>query len=283
MNQGVRTEIYRILLLFFLYNGDDSRIPGKRHDGQGVHVVEFPGKPVHIPGGIGKLHIAVHYYIGSIPVEIQRITPCLLSIGHQMHIPAEKELLAAPVIPAVLGRKHVFIFPGIGAGAECSHGQVRLVFEGIGLDENGVGEHIDIRLEIESLDFRIIRSCLALDYLSVLIPHGPSPEKDGHTVFRVVIQKPRPQSVVVLVLELDHISTELRQIRVYVIFHLLALQLCLILYDTDVPDSIYDPCVDIPQGSIAEKIGIVVQKPRRAYYLPVIHTVYLQELCTLSA
>ena len=283
MYQGIGPEIDGIFLPLFLCDGHHCRITRQSHRGYGIHIVKSAGKPVDVAGSICQLHVPQHLYIGRIPVEIQGVAPRFLGIGHQMHLPAEKEKFAAAVIPPVLGRKHVVLFPGIGPGPESGQGRFRLVFQGIGLDEDGVSEHIDVSREIECLYFRIIRTRLTFYDLSVLVPHGTSAEKDGDTVFRIVIQELGAQSIPVLVLKLDHVSAELGQVGIDVVFHLLAVQLGLVLDDLHVPDGIYHSGIHIPECGVAEKIGVVVKESGRTHYLPVAHAVDLQKLGALSA
>ena len=283
MYECIGAEIDSILLSFLLGHSYHGRITGKCHYRKGIHIVEFPGQSRDISRGIRQLHIAVHLYVGSVPVEIQGIAPCFLRIGHKMHLSGEKEKLAPAVVPSLLRRKHIVLFPGIGPGPEGGQGHLGLISEGIGLDEDGIGEHIDIRREIEGLDLRIICSRLAFDDLPVLVAHRAASEKDGHTVFRVVIQEFGSQGIVVLVLKLDHIAPELGQVGIDVVFHLFALELRLVLNDLHIPDGVYHPGIHVPQSRIADKICVVVKKSGRPDYLTVTHTIYFQQLCAFSA
>ena len=124
----------------------------------------------------------------------------------------------------------------------------------------------------KSLYLGVVCTCLALDYLAVLVPHRTPFPEDSHTVFGIIIQMARPQGIVVLVHQLDYIPPEFRKIIVYAVDHLFAFQLRPVLDDTDIAYSFYDTGVHIPQGGITQQIGIVVQKDGISGGTPVHHS-----------
>ena len=200
-----------------------------------------------------------------------------------MDIVSEEENLPSAVIPASIGGKHVGLLPGIGAVTECCEVLVGLVFQPRGLDKYGIREHVHITEKGECLYLGIISTCLALYYLPVLVPHGTAFTEDGHTVLGIVVQMACPQCVVVLVPELDHITTELSKIPVYPVYHLLAFQFGAVLNDPHMAYGFYYAGLNIPQGGIAQQIGIVVKKGGITCGSPVCHAVPLHLTQGVSA
>ena len=117
----------------------------------------------------------------------------------------------------------------------------------------------------------------------MLTSHRAASEKYRHAVFGIVVEEFRPQSVVVLVLKLDDIPAEFREVGIDMVFHFLALQLGLLLDDSDIAHGIYDPRVHVPQGGVAVEICVVVEKHCRTGDFPVAHPVYFQQLRAFSA
>ena len=187
MYQRVRPEIDGVFPRILFRDRDDCRIAGQRDSGEGIHIVQFPGEGIDIPCRVCHLHVPVHLDVGSVPVEIKRVAPGFLGVGHQVHAVSEKELFAPPVVPSCLGRQHILVFPGIRSRSESGKGCFRLVFQGVGLDKDGIREHVDIRTEVESLYLRIVGAVPAFDDLPVLVPHRAAAEEYGHAVLGVVV------------------------------------------------------------------------------------------------
>ena len=73
----------------------------------------------------------------------------------------------------------------------------------------------------------------------------------------------------ILVGKLNDRSAELSQIVIHQIFELVAGEDCLFLKNADIAPRIDDLCLDIPKGSIADQISVVVKEAGRTYDFPV--------------
>ena len=172
VNKLIRTQIHCIngTVRFFILR-DDGRLACKGHLGDGIDVLESSRQAEHIAGSIRNLCISKHFHIGGKSIEKETVTPSFLILRHHMDIVRKEEKFFRTVVPATVGRKHIVFLPRIGSEPECSKIPVRFIHQLPGLDKNGVGEHIDIILEGELLDLRIICSVAALDDLSILVAH----------------------------------------------------------------------------------------------------------------
>ena len=86
--------------------------------------------------GVTYLGIAQHSNIHCSTVEIETVTPTLLSVRHHVHVAVEEEILCRTVISAGIGGKHIPILPGVGVVAERSQRQIRFILQPGGLDKN---------------------------------------------------------------------------------------------------------------------------------------------------
>ena len=114
------------------------------------------------------------------------------------------------------------------------------------LHKDGVGEHVDIAIEIEALYLGIVSPLNTLDELSVLVLEGSSTGKGGYAVLGVVIKVPGPKCVLVLVLKLDNSATELGEILIDQIVELVTAQNRAVLDDLDMTYRLDNIIVDIP-------------------------------------
>ena len=168
-----------------------------------------------------------------------------------MHVPTEEEEAVPAVVPAGSGGQHILIFPDIGLIAKGREIALGLIDQGSRLDENRVGEHIDIVLKSEHLDFGVVGAVLAFNQLSVLVAHRAAVGKDGDAVLGVVVQVTGTQHIVVFVLQLHQRTPELSQILVHPIHQFVAGQLSAFLQDFHMADSVDIAFVHIPIGCIA--------------------------------
>ena len=146
-----------------------------------------------------------------------------------MDIIVEEEDLAWPVVPAGVRRQHVLVPPGIGHVAEGGDSAPGIVDESGRLDEDRVGEHVDVVSKRKCLYLGVVGSGDALDDLAVLVLQGSAVLEDGNAVLGVIVEMAGPQHIVVLVLELDDRTAELGEILVYIVSQLVSGQDCLIL------------------------------------------------------
>ena len=63
----------------------------------------------------------------------------------------EEEKIVFPVIPAVVGRKHIVMIPGIRRICKIRRAVFGIILEPGGLDKDGIREHIDIVHERKGL------------------------------------------------------------------------------------------------------------------------------------
>ncbi len=75
-----------------------------------------------------------------------------------------------------------------------------------------------------------------------------------------------PESIVLLIHELHHRTSELSQILFYDIMDSVAGQSSVILNDFYISDSIYVPLIHIPQCRVTKKLRIVMKKLGRSLY-----------------
>ena len=224
-----------------------------------------------------------HLNVTGNGIIVKGIGPAFLVPRHHMDVAVEKEGLPLPVIPSVVGIKHVVVLPCAGLGAEGSPILIGVVFQPGGLDEDGVGVHVHLFGEGEQLDLRIIGACDALYHLAGLVPHGAPVEETGDAVPGVVIQETCSQRVPVLVLELDQGAAELGKVLVYDIIQAVALEDGTVLDDLDVPPGLDEFRVHVPHGRVAEKVGVVVEEPCRSGDLPVCNPTLVDQLVALGA
>ncbi len=177
-----------------------------------------------------------------------------------MDVALEEEYLFLPVVPASVGRKHVLFLPEIHVGGEPGLFRLGFVLKRIGLDEDGIGEHIDVPLE--DIEFRGIEilAVVALDNLAVLAFHRGSAREDRNAVLGVVIENTGTQDIFALVSQLHQGTAELREVQVYEIVEFVARELCLPLNHPHVAYAVDYAAVQLPDSAVANQIGAVVQE-----------------------
>lgn len=183
--------------------------------------------------------------------------------GKKMHIVTEKKQIIRPVVPAVPRCKHVLVFPSINSPSELRLVYIRKIIKPCSPYENRIGEHIDISTELEYFRFCIVLPVIALDDISVLVPHGTSGTENADTVLGIVIQIGSPQQVALFVLQLHKVSTELGEIPVDDIMHLVAGEDCIFLLYAHPPYGVYIVPVHIPESGVAFQISVIMQKNSR--------------------
>ena len=251
---------------------------GHFHPGQGVGVFQPAGKGEDIPRRVHQFHLPQHFHVIDGAVVVERIGPCFLVLREQVHVPSEEEQFLVPVVPAVVGGEHVVVLPHVGPIAEIGRIQVAAVFQAGGLHEGGVHVHVHLVVEHEQPGLGVVGTVQTLDDLPVLVPHGRAVLEDGDGVLGIIVQVPRAEGILVLVLELDDAAAELRQVVVHHVLERARSQPGPVLDDLDMPHGVDDVRRDVPQGRIAEEVGIVVQEAGRAHDLTETLPVLLDEL-----
>ena len=209
---------------------------------------------------------------------VQRVGPGFLVLREQVHVPPEEEQLVLAVIPAVVGGEHVVVLPHVRPVAEVRGVEVAAVLQAGSLHEGGVHVHVHLVIEDEQAGLRVVRAVQALDDLPVLVPHGRAVLEDGDGVLGVVVQVTGAQGVLVLVLQLDEAAAELREVVVHHVLQGAGAQAGAVLDDLDVADGVDDVRRHVPQGRVAQEIGVVVQEAGRARHLAEAFPVPFDEL-----
>ena len=277
VGKGVSPEPKGIGLALLVDYGHNRRVARQTQLRDRIGILEPAGKREHVPRRIHNLAPSPHLHVLGEPVVIQRIAPALLVLRHNMHILPEEELLGGPVEPSVIRRKHILMLPGVGPKPEIGRVLIRMVLQARSLYEHRIGEHIDVVHEREGLQLGIILPEPGLDDLAVLVPHRRPVLEDGDTVPGIVIQILRTEDILVLVLQLDQRPAELREVFIDYILKRLALQGSPVLDYLDMAVCENDIGLDIPEGRVAEEVGIVVEELRRSYDLSEILAVLLNE------
>ena len=166
----------------------------------------------HIPRGVKYLRIAEHFSIFRVPEIFQRIRPSLLILSQQMDVIIKKEYFFGSVVPPGISRQHILFLPCVSPFAESRKTLVGIIFKMICLYEYGVGEHIHVPIEKESLYLRIISTHVPFYDLATLVPERPPISEYGDAILSVVIQIIRPQSILLLILKLNESATKLRKV-----------------------------------------------------------------------
>ena len=201
-----------------------------------------------------------------------------------MHVAAEEEELPAAVVPAVVGAEHFIVLPHVGGKAEVGGGKVAAVLQAGGFHKGGVQVHVHLVVEHEQVGFGVIGAVQALDDLSVFVPHGAAVLEDGHGVLCVVVQVARTEGIVVFVFQLHQGTPESGHVVVHYVLQGFAAQLRLVLDNAHMAHGVDDVGVDVPQGGIAQQVGVVVQEAGRPDDLAVALPVFvLNELGALGA
>ena len=261
--ESVRPEICRVALaVLFRPQGDRGLVP-KGHPGERVFIEQIVGHGRNTAGRVLKLGRTEHQHVAGNAEIIQGVAPAFLGLRQSVDITFEEEHLGPALVPASVGGEHVVLLvPEIDIGSEPGFLRCGIIFESRGLDEHGIGEHVDVPLEEELLVGVVVPSVVTLDYLSVLAPHRRPAREHGDAVLGVVVEDFRPQYVLLLVAQLHDGAAELREVVVYQIVELLAREFGFALDQPHVPDAMYDAAVHIPHRAVADKIGSVMQEGR---------------------
>ena len=195
-----------------------------------------------------------------------------------MDIPPEEEELPAAVVPAVVGRQHIVVLPHVGGIAEIGGIQVGAVLQAGSLDERGIGIHVHRVVEDEEIGLGVVGTVIALDDLAVLVAHGTAVLEHGHGVLGIVVQVAGAQGVVVLVFQLHQGAPELGQVFIYHILKRFALETGAVLDNLHMPHGVDDVGGHVPEGGVAEQVGVVVEELRGPSHLAEILPALLQEL-----
>ena len=183
--------------------------------------------------------------------------------------PEEKDFTHS-VVPALFGRKQALLVPGIDAPREFSQVGVAVVKQLRSLDKHGVREHIHVLREGEQLYLGFVLAVYALDNLPCVVAHCTAVHKNGHGILGVVVKVAGAEHISLLVFQLDEGSPELGKVFIYEICELVAGKAGVVLDYADVPDTVDNRRIHVPECSVAEEISVVVQKARRPRYLAVI-------------
>ena len=177
-----------------------------------------------------------------------------------MYVSVEEEYVGLALIPAAVRRKHVAFVPEVDVRGEPRLLDGRIVFEGGGLDEHGVGEHVHVAVEEEIFVGIQVAPVVALDDLAVLALHRRSAGEYRHAVARVVVKYVCAQYVLLLVAQLHDRAPELGEVLVNQIVQPFAGQLGLSLQQAHVAPAFDYAAVEIPHGAVADKVGPVMQE-----------------------
>ncbi len=254
-NQRVRPDVSRVRLLSLHADRYHSRVTGQFYERQRINVLQTTGDRRHITGRVEKFHIPEHLDIVQSPVVNESVRPSFLILRQYVHLSEESELLKIPFIQPGLGRQHIVVLPRIGSCPESSGVGAGVVIQIISLHENGVGVHIDVIREAESLELGIIMAVVALDDLTVLVTQSTAVPEHSHTVLGVIVQVFGTQGVAILVAELHQRSPELGEALVDQVNKAFAAEHRVVLDDPDIAERVDHIPVDVPQSRVANQKG----------------------------
>ena len=177
-----------------------------------------------------------------------------------MDVPSEEEQFLVTVVPPVVGGEHVVVLPHVRPVAEVCGVDVATVLQARCLHEGGVHIHVHLVVEDEQAGLRVIRTVQAFDNLPVLVAHGRAVLEDGDGVLGVVVQVAGAEGVFVLVFQLYESAAELREVVVHHVLQRAGTQPGAVLDDLDMADGVDDVRRHVPQGGIAQEVGVVVQE-----------------------
>ena len=179
-----------------------------------------------------------------------------------MYVIGKEKSLPRPVVPALVGRKHVVSAPEADVARENGLLFLRIVEQHARAHEDGVCEHVHLVLEGKGLGGGVVVAGAALYELAVLVAHRGAAGKDGNAVFGVVVEVAGAEEVALLVLQLHKGAAELRQVAVYQVVKLICGKDGLVLDDLYVPHAVDNLVVYVPERGIAYEIGAVMQEGR---------------------
>ena len=281
INQAVAADPGRIrrgAFAFRLAQRPDQRRPRQGQMRQGILIGDVACHTDGVTRRIGNLRVAVHIDGHREAVEEERIGPSLLRRGQSVHVAFKEEEVARAVVPAGTGGEHIILLPGIERLREGRQRGVRVVDQPGRLDEDRVGEHIDLVDEGKDLDAGIVGAVDTFDDLAFVVAHRTALLKDGDGILRVEIQEAGTQQVAFLVGKLDEGAAEFGAVLVDDVVEFVAGQHRLILKDLDVAESVDQVAVEVPVGRVAEQEGPIVQETRRSKNLAVMLSVLLRQL-----
>ena len=201
-----------------------------------------------------------------------------------MHTAPEEEELAAAVVETVVGAQHLVVLPHVRGKAKVGGGKVAPVLQARGFHKGGVQVHVHLVVEHEQVGLGVIGAVQALDELPVFVAHGAAVLENGDGVLGVVVQIARAEDVVVFVFQLHQGTPEAGHVVIHHVLQGFTAQLRLVLDNPHVAHGVDNVGVHVPQGGVAQQVGVVVQETGRAYYLAVtLAVLFLNELGALGA
>ena len=179
-----------------------------------------------------------------------------------MHAAVEEEGLLQTLVPAPVGRKHAVVLPEIYPFREDGAAVLRLVVDAAAADEDGVGEHVHVGLELEIPQLGIVGTVRTLDDLPVLVFHRSAAGEVCQGVPGVIVEIVGAEGVVVFVFQLHQSTAGLDEIVVDHVVHLVRGEDGALLHHADVAPGVDYLGIHVPEGRIADKVGVVVEEGR---------------------
>ena len=281
--EDIGPYVHGVPVFFLLRDGHDGGVAGHPDLGKGVRIFHLSGQAEDIAGGVHDFHVPQHDHVLGNAGIVEGVAPDFLVFREGMHLAAEEEQLAGAVVPAVVGAQHLLVLPHVRAVAKIGGGKVAAVFQAGSLDEGGVQVHVHLVVEHEEVGLGVIGSVEAFDNLAVLVPHGAAAGENGHGVLGVVVQVTGAEGVVVRVFQLHQVSAELGHVVVHHVLQGVGRQLGVLLDNLHMAGGVDNVGLDIPEGRVAEEIGVVVQEFGGAHHLAEALSVLLDELGALGA
>ena len=179
-----------------------------------------------------------------------------------MYVPVEEEGFLQALVPAPVRRQHVVVLPEIYLLGEGRLAGTGFVVDAAAADEDGIREHVHVVPELEQAPLGIVGTVDTLDDLPVLVFHGGATGKEGQGVFGVIVEIMGAEGVAVLVFKLHEGSAGLDQIVVDHVIHLVGREDGALLHDAHVAPGVDYAGIHIPEGRIADEVGVVVKEGR---------------------
>ena len=177
-----------------------------------------------------------------------------------MDPPVEEEGLLQALVPAAVGGEHIVVLPEIYPLRETGPAGARFVVDAAAADEDGIREHIHVVAEFEQAALGIIGAVGALDDLPVLVFHRTAAGEEGQGIPGIVVEIVGAEGVVVLVLELHQRSAGLDEVVVDDVVHLVGGEYGPLLHDAHVAPGVDDAGIHVPEGGVADEVGVVVEE-----------------------
>ena len=127
----------------------DGRLLPQSHLLEGILVEKFVCQRECVAGSVLNLYFVQHQDVVRHAVVVERVAPGLLLLRGGVHETVEEEGFLQALVPAAVGRQHVIVFPEIYLLGEHRPARARLIVDAVALDEDGVGIHVHVALELE--------------------------------------------------------------------------------------------------------------------------------------